>query len=237
MGKFTHFQWAILACLWLFGCTLDRSGTREPVWTDAGDDSSVMDSGEPPDAEPTIDSAMLDSGMPDAMMSDGGEDASLLDSGSDASISDSGFDSGTDAGRPDSGFDSGVTDAGPPRILTFEFERTLAGGPVRSFWVREDSGVWRSMCSGTDITNPAVDVWRCEYDRVLPSRGVIRFYADFSTTGVSPACGTSNCSAVGVHRLFLDGTAVPPIDISEVDTVAPFPPAGMIRVKLYITPP
>ncbi len=230
MGKIAHFL-VILFLLFLsvciFGCRLDRRGTRAPVWADAGDDSSVIDGGDIPDT------GAVDSSIPDS----GGLDAGVLDSGPDASIADSGFDSGTDSGMPDSSTDSGSPDAGPPRILTYEFERTLAGGPVRSFWTREDSGAWRSMCSGSEITNPSPNVWRCDYDRSpLISRGVIRFYADFSVIGTSPACGPSNCSAVGIHRLYVDGVPVPTIEIGEVDSVAPYPPAGMIRVKLYVTP-
>jgi len=187
------------------------------------------------------DSSVLDSGEMDAMLADasmdGGPDAELdaspMDSGSD-----SGVDSGEDASVSDSGIDSGTPDAGPPRVLVFEFERTLSGGPVRSFWTREDSGSWRNMCSGSSITSPSPNVWRCTYDRIpLVRRGVIRFYADFSGTGTSPSCGFSDCSMVGVHRLYIDGSPVPAIDISEVDSVSPYPPAGMIRVKLYATPP
>ena len=236
MGKNTHTF--ILVCFVLAGCMLDRSGTAV---LDTGIDASLIDASsfDASDNDAVLDTGIEDSGsfdanIPDAVLSDSG----ILDSGTDTGIDSGTVDSGIDSGL-DAGIDTGMPDAGPPRVLVFEFERTLSGGPVRSFWTREGpSGTWRSMCVRADITSSRANVWRCTYDRVpLPSREEIRFYADFTEIGVSPACGFSNCTAVGVHRLYLDGVMVAPIDISPVDSVSPYPPAGMIKVNFYLTPP
>lgn len=238
MGKFTHFWFSLLTGLCLLGCTLDRSGTAPPLVDDAGDaeimmDAASEDSGLLDGATP--DSGSMDSGQDDASIADASTDSGT-DAGMDADLPDAGLDSGTDAGR-DSGFDSG-TDAGPPHVITLVFHKTeLSFGPVRSFWVRVDSGSWgRAGCVG-GITVVS-DTYSCELDITFPlgTRSTLRWYAAEDSGGTSGSCSSANCTFRGSHDVLLDGFSVAPIDLTVEPPMAPYPPAGMVRVNRYTTP-